>query len=623
MMIEAFVKCVESAFSLTMRRSRVREGLGTDMGKVAVFTAMSTLLIAGALAAVLSYANPMSNEGIETLAKDHTTTHGFLSDGVPPLTEWNKTYGGTGWDVANSVIETSDEDYMLAGYTDSYGAGGGDFWLVKTNSAGRMLWNRTYGGQEYDEAQSIIQTVDGGYALAGVTRSYGLGVTDFWLVKTDSNGNHQWNRTYGGAGYDYLFSAIRTGDNGFALVGYTESYGQGGDFWLVKTDSNGIMEWNKIYGGDGREEAHSIVQTGDGGYAIVGETDSTGAGGTDIWWVKTALDGKKQRGETYGGVSADGAYSLVQTSDGGYAIAGFTYSYGVGAPDYSNFWLVKIDSSGRQLWDQPFGGLGADSAESLVGIEGGGFALAGSTQLYNVSDPDFWLVTTDSAGNLNWSQTYGGAGYDYPYSVTETSDRGFGLVGYTFSYGLGSGDMWLVKVEGSIPRHDVAVIGVTPSKTVVGQGYSLSVTVTVENQGNRLETFNVTVYANTVIVDTLANMQTIMSGSIRTLVFIWDTSEGEFPKGSYTIKAEAMIASPTVDADPADNSHANGVVNVSYPGDVDANGKVDAFDVFELGRAYASHLGDSNWDANCDIDSSGTVDALDLSLINETYGKSS
>jgi len=592
-----------------------------EIEKPAVSTTMSILLIAGMVAVAVYYVDPMFYEREETTAKEFSTTLSYLPDAVPPPTEWNKTYGGTAWDVANSLVQTGDGGYMLAGFTASYGAGGGDFWLVKTNSAGRMLWNRTYGGSDYDEAQSLIQATDGGYALAGVTRSYGAGVTDFWLVKTDSDGNHLWNRTYGGAGYDYLFSAIGTSDNGFALAGCTESYGLGGDFWLVKTDSNGIVQWNEIYGGDGWEEARAIVQTSDGGYAIVGETDSTGAGSTDIWWVKTDADGRKRRDQTYGGVNADGACSLVQTSDGGYVIAGYTESFGYGIPGYPDFWLVKIDSAGRKLWDQTYGGLNADSAEFLASMQNGGFAIVGATLSSGAGDRDFWLVTTDSAGNMNWGQTYGGVGYDYPYSVIETSDRGLALAGDTFSFGRGSGDMWLVKVEGSIPRHDVAVIDVAPCKAVVGQGYSLFINVTVENQGNRLETVSVTAYANAIIIGALANLLTIMPGSTIIIVFTWDTADGGFPKGAYTIKAEITIAPPIVDDDPADNLHINGFVTVSFPGDVDANGRVNVLDVYALGRAYASHSANSNWNANCDIDNSGAVDTADLSIINENYGK--
>jgi len=206
----------------------------------------------------------------------------------PPATEWTQTYGGTGNDVAWAVVQTSDGGYAIAGYTNSYGAGTrttSNFWLVRTNSTGNMLWSRIYGGASADYAYSVVQTGDGEYALAGYTDSYGAD-GDSWLVKTDSTGNMLWNKTYGGAVWDYAQSVVQTGDGGYALAGYTTSYGSGWQFFLVKTDFAGAMQWNKTYGGTDTEAAYSLVQTGDGGYALAGYTLSYGAGNYDFWLVK-------------------------------------------------------------------------------------------------------------------------------------------------------------------------------------------------------------------------------------------------------------------------------------------------------------------------------------------------
>ncbi len=190
-----------------------------------------------------------------------------------------------------------------------------------------------------------METSEGGYALAGDTSSFGAGDMDFWLVKTDSDGNEQWNQTYGGADLDSANSMIQTGDGGYAIAGHTSSFGGGGpDFWLVKTDSNGNMHWNQTYGGTNYDFAYSVVQTGDGGYAIAGHTESFGVGAYDLWLVKTDSDGNEEWNQTYGGTDSDSAYSMVQTSSGGYAIAGSTNSFGAGDMD---FWLVKTDSNGK------------------------------------------------------------------------------------------------------------------------------------------------------------------------------------------------------------------------------------------------------------------------------------
>ena len=252
--------------------------------------------------------------------------------------QWSRTYGGEDGEGASSIVATSDGGFVIAGSTDSFGAGSSDAWLVKTDLSGNMQWNRTYGGASSDGAGYVIVTSDGGYAIAGTTQSYGSGWSDFWLVKTDSIGKMQWNKTYGGASYDLGGSLIETSDGGYALIGYTMSYGAGGgDFWLVKTDSAGNHLWNKTYGGAGYDHANSVMQTSEEGYVLVGSTDSFGAGGSDFWLVQTDASGRMECNQTYGGTDSDDAYCATATSDGWYALAGYTASYG------SGMWLVKAN----------------------------------------------------------------------------------------------------------------------------------------------------------------------------------------------------------------------------------------------------------------------------------------
>ena len=190
-----------------------------------------------------------------------------------------------------------------------------------------------------DEAYSLIQTSDGGFALAGFTNSYGAGGVDMWLVKTDTTGNHEWDYAFGELGTELATSLIQTSDGGLALAGYTSSYGAGNyDMWLVKTDITGISEWKYSIGGEGKDEAYSLIQTTEGGFAIAGYTESYGAGNYDMWLVKTDDEGELEWKNTFGGTENDFAQSLVQTTDGGFAIAGSTNSYGDGD---INMWLVK------------------------------------------------------------------------------------------------------------------------------------------------------------------------------------------------------------------------------------------------------------------------------------------
>ncbi|MFX1254288.1 MAG: hypothetical protein ACFFCZ_21940 [Promethearchaeota archaeon] len=316
---------------------------------------------------------------------------------------------------------------------------------MKTDSNGRSQWNQTYGGGEDDEAYALLQTTDGGYILAGRTGSFGTGGYDYWLVKTDSHGIPQWDRTYGGAKNDSAWALIQTTDGGYALTGETDSYGARDlDWWLVKTDSQGILQWNRTYGGRDDDSAHALIQTPDGGYALGGWTGSFGAGWSDFWLVKTDRQGIPQWNRTYGGGDYDYARALIQTPDGGYALAGWTKSYGAGDYDY---WLVKTDSNGTIQWNQTYGGVRSNYARALIQTPDGGYALVGTTTPSGAGSIDSWLVKTDGNGIPQWDRRYGGVGYDSAYALIQTPDGGYALGGWTTGYSAGDYDFWLVKTK--------------------------------------------------------------------------------------------------------------------------------------------------------------------------------
>lgn len=360
---------------------------------------------------------------------------------------WNQTYGGTGMERAYAILQTADGGFILAGFTLITDA---DMWLVKTDENGLEQWNQTYGGGwGGDLARSLIQTTDGGFALAGYTYSYGAGGSDMWLVKTDMNGLPQWNQTYGGIRFDSAFALLQTLDGGFVLAGETESYGVGwSDIWLVKTDRNGFPQWNHTYGGVSSDRALALLQTTDEGFVLAGETESYGAGRTDMWLVKTDRDGIMQWNQTYGGTYNDIAFALLQTRDDCFVLAGNTGSYNALGKD---MWLVKTSRNGEVLWNYTYGGVGWDSASSIYQTVDGGFALAGETRSYGAGDADMWLLKTDEKGIEQWNQTYGGTNRDAAFSVIQIADGGFALAGATSSWGTGELDMWLVKIP-SIPQ---------------------------------------------------------------------------------------------------------------------------------------------------------------------------
>ncbi len=357
---------------------------------------------------------------------------------------WDMTYGRTGDESAASVQQTSDGGYIFVGTTPTYGWGESDMWLVKTDYKGTKLWDRTFGGKGYDAATSVQQTSDGGYIIAGTTFTYGAGGSDAWLLKTDANGNKVWDRTFGGRGNESAASVQQTSDAGYVFAGTTFTYGAGGsDAWLLKTDYKGFRLWDRTFGGPGNESAASVQQTADGGYIIAGTTFTYGAGGSDAWLLKTDSNGNRLWDKTFGGLDNDSAASVRQTLDGGYIIAGTTFTYGAGGSDA---WLIKTDANGNRLWDKTLGGPGNESAASVQQTADGGYIIAGTTSSYGAGGTDAWLVKTDADGNRLWDKTFGGTGNDSAVSLQQTKDGGYIIAGTTSSYGAGGTDAWLVYV---------------------------------------------------------------------------------------------------------------------------------------------------------------------------------
>jgi len=372
------------------------------------------------------------------------------SDTIPPIgpsSHFCKAIGGKYDDGGNSLIQTSDGGYAIAGCTSSFGAGQLDVYVVKLDAHGNLQWTKTIGGPYYNEERlSLIQTSDGGYVIAGYTFSFGAGEADVYLVKLDAHGNLQWTKTIGGKKEDVGLSLIQTSDGGYAIAGSTKSFGVGkADVYVVKLDAKGNLRWTRTVGGPGNEIGFSLIQTSDGGYVIAGTTASFGAGEADVHVVKLDAHGNLQWTKTIGGPGNEIGFSLIQTSDGGYAITGTTTSFGAGEPDV---YVVKLDAHGNLQWTRTIGGPGGEVGHSLIQSSDGGYAIAGATASSPAGEADVYVIKLDANGKPQWTKTIGAKNENLSRSsIIQTSDGSYVIAGTTRSFGLGGMDVYVVKLD--------------------------------------------------------------------------------------------------------------------------------------------------------------------------------
>ncbi len=291
--------------------------------------------------------------------------------------EWNKTYGGKKKDGGLSVQQTFDGGYIISGYTFSFGSGENDVYLIKTDMNGNEEWNKTFGGPSGDKGYCVQQTIDGGYIISGNTQSFGAGGNDIYIIKTNRNGNEEWNKAFGGPNLDEGYYVQQTSDGGYIITGKVDV----NNFYLLKIDGNGTKEWDKTFGG---HCGYSVQQTFDGGYIIVGSSQFFRTRLTDIYLLKTDGDGNEEWNYTFGGPGLDMGYSVQQTSDGGYIIAG--------KANGSNIYLLKTDVNGTEEWIRTFGDILGEIyiGHSIQQTSDGGFILASD------SSDAIWLLKLSS-----------------------------------------------------------------------------------------------------------------------------------------------------------------------------------------------------------------------------------
>jgi hypothetical protein len=351
----------------------------------------------------------------------------------PTMANWDVPLGGAGRETGKSVQRTADGNFIIAGSTESKGAGGSDAWLIKTDGEGTVLWDRTFGGSGDDLAHSVRQTTDEGFIIVGQTASFGAGSDDVWLIKTDTEGNHQWDRTFGDTRGDAGLDVLQTGDGGYVVTGYVDSYEPYPSvLWLIKTDAEGNVLWDRKFGGGGSEYGQSIIEAHDGGYVIA----VPGMG-----LIKTDSNGIMQRRLTSASYS-----SVKQTSDGGYIATGCIPAQSADSLDVR---LTKFYPDFVEQWTRSFDGINYGSSEdygkSVEQTSDGGYIIAAETTGFGERGREGWLIKTDSDGEMEWDRRIGGAGDDYVSQMINLSDNHYIIAGTTESYGEG-GDAWLLKV---------------------------------------------------------------------------------------------------------------------------------------------------------------------------------
>lgn len=417
---------------------------------------------------------------------DDTTDDGPLGSFTGDLL-WVKTFGGSGIDQATAIVEATDGNYVIVG--SSYSTDGelsglktspdSDYWVLKLSKDGAILWNKVFGGTEDELATGITKTSDGGYVISGFSRSDNCypgsngGFHDYWLLKIDGNGNEVWCQNFGYPGSDQANAVIETREGELFVAGYFDvsaSEGEGnedrgsngtlhgvGEYWGIKLDAQGDFFWKRYFGGSNNDRSYDAIQTADGGFLMIGSSESAdfditdSKGSYDFWVVKISAIGVKEWTKSYGGSEIDVAYSISASADGNYFIAGDTRSIDQDVSQSNgnaDMWLIKIGPNGNLLWEKNFGGDQFDSAKAIVPISDGNFLITGSSRSSNLDvtvnqgENDAWFLVVNGNGEMLFEKSLGGTSLDFSEAALYTTDGSVIIVGNTES---NNGDIPLNK----------------------------------------------------------------------------------------------------------------------------------------------------------------------------------
>ena len=425
---------------------------------------------------------------------------------------WSKTYGGTNVDAASSVIRTSEGGFIVVGSTSSIdgdittGRSGedSDIWIIKIDANGEKIWDKSYGGSDNERANSINTTNDGNYIISGYATSNdgdigegdSNGFQDYWVLKINSNGDLLWEKNFGFAGSDQANQIKQTSDNGYIITGFFDvsaSGGEGsdaqgnsnntiiddtrspngnlhgvGEFWVIKLDATGEKEWRRYFGGSNNDRSYDVVETDDNGFLISGTSESEDfdiidpKGSYDFWVVKVDAVGNKEWTKSYGGSQIDNAYAMCKTQDGNFILAGDTRSNDqdiTSSNGNADAWLVKINPTGTLIWQKNYGGTEFESSRYIENLNNGTYIVAGSSRSNNgdastnSGENDMWLLLIDENGDLLFEKSVGGSNFDFADGATATNDGAVIIVGNTESSdgdipeNKGLKDFFIVKIK--------------------------------------------------------------------------------------------------------------------------------------------------------------------------------
>lgn len=450
---------------------------------------------------------------------------------TPPKIEWGRSFGGVGADYAMSIQQTTDGGYIFGGFSYSSDGdvtenhGDEDYWVVKLNSTGSIEWQKSLGGSKSDMANSIQQTIDGGYIVAGTSLSLDGNVTgnkgseDYWVVKLTSNGTIEWEKTFGGGGEDIAYSIQQTVGGGYIVAGSTRSIdgdvvnNQGGsDCWLLKLTNDGSIEWQKTLGGSLDDVAYFIQQTSDSGYIVSGASGSlngdlevTGNHGKfDCLVVKLTNKGIVEWLVALGGRNYDEASCIQQTTDEGFILGGYSGSIDgdvIGNHNDNNtydFWIVKLTNEGTIDWQKSLGGLNFEKATSIQQTSDYGYIVSGYSASKdgdvtgNHWNNDYWIVKLSNTGSIEWQKSLGGTAEDFLFSAKQTTDGGYIVAGFSESndgdviakdslHKNGDVDCWIVKLSPEGTSSVESESATTRTATITPNPASSSATLTLDS----------------------------------------------------------------------------------------------------------------------------------------------